>query len=423
MQQTNPSVQAVHLVGSWDNFSKAYTMERDSRRDRGQWRGCHTFENIICDGDAETVPKRTGGLKMGSTYYYYYELDGSAEIHDPSLPSTTACPYLPGQAVNTLWIPVEQSLRKRSASMNSLCQDDFKTMDPASKFITPKPAQPPVPSRRLGTAPQQHKRSARSLSPASGWSSFSPRKLFSRKTSSNSLKDVQAQSADDERMHERMTTRSEGSRSRDISPESLRRFLIDDTPLEEKVEQEPAPIISIPEDIVEENEDDDNFATSAVSETMQFTGLSPPPQRSPSPPVVLPMSKFNLPASVTAPRSKRAALPVMPRIQAPVSVPKVVAASPKSAEDSDSTPPAFYFSEDDDDEEEEVFSAKDEQPIAPFAAKNLSTYSLPQSISDRTIKSATGNMFLDAPIPDSDLGDLVSELGWMADFIRGKYDA
>ena len=46
-------------------------MERDVRRARGQWRGCYTFEDIICDGDGGSSPKRTGGLKMGSTYYYY----------------------------------------------------------------------------------------------------------------------------------------------------------------------------------------------------------------------------------------------------------------------------------------------------------------------------------------------------------------
>ena len=46
-------------------------MERDVRRARCQWRGCFKFEDIICDGDGSTSPKRTGGLKMGSIYYYY----------------------------------------------------------------------------------------------------------------------------------------------------------------------------------------------------------------------------------------------------------------------------------------------------------------------------------------------------------------
>ena len=52
-------------------------MERDTRRAQGQWRGCYAFEDIICDGDEQSSPKgtkgpkRSGGLKMGSVYYYY----------------------------------------------------------------------------------------------------------------------------------------------------------------------------------------------------------------------------------------------------------------------------------------------------------------------------------------------------------------
>jgi hypothetical protein len=69
--QTAPTTHSVHLIGSWDNFTKHYPLERDIRRGRGQWRGCYAFEDIICDGDGGSSPKRTGGLKMGSTYYYY----------------------------------------------------------------------------------------------------------------------------------------------------------------------------------------------------------------------------------------------------------------------------------------------------------------------------------------------------------------
>ncbi|KAK3997359.1 hypothetical protein QBC44DRAFT_303561 [Cladorrhinum sp. PSN332] len=378
-------------------------MERDSRRDRGQWRGCYTFKDIILDGDARSVQKRDGGLKMGNTYYYYYELDGSQEAHDPAAPSTNTCPYLPGQTVNRIEVPVEKSLRSRSASTSSLRQEDFKTMDPAAKFNTPKPAVAPTAAdRRAGTAPHhQHKRSARSISPASGW-----RKLFSRKASSSSLRTMASthQSAveDDERGHS-SSSRSEGSRSRDISPESLRRFLIDDAPLSEE------PAVAIPEDIVEENEEDDdndNFATSAVSETMQFTGLSPPPARamSPSPPPTsyqqpqqpqqkLPMSKFNV---------------VVPSVTAAVEAPL-------------ESPPAFYFSEAEEEEEEE----------APLTVRNLkgtlSTYSLPQSAGaspaskDQDVP-AVPSLLSAHQIPDSGLvDDLVSELGWMASFIGTKY--
>jgi hypothetical protein len=47
-------------------------MQKDSRKGHGEWTGCYTFEDIICDGDVSDIhEKRTGGLKMGGTYWYY----------------------------------------------------------------------------------------------------------------------------------------------------------------------------------------------------------------------------------------------------------------------------------------------------------------------------------------------------------------
>lgn len=74
--ETHPSVQSVSLVGSWDNFTQSYPMERDVRRDRGQWRGCYEFKNIICDGNQPAIARRNGGLKMGQPYYYYVSIGG-----------------------------------------------------------------------------------------------------------------------------------------------------------------------------------------------------------------------------------------------------------------------------------------------------------------------------------------------------------
>ncbi|TQS37535.1 hypothetical protein Golomagni_01983 [Golovinomyces magnicellulatus] len=136
MVQTLSSTHSVHLIGSWDNFTKRYYMERDPRKARGQWRGCHRFKDITCDGDGFCGPKRTGGLKMGSRYYYYYELDGSVEHYNEKMPYTTSCPYLPGQPVNYLWVPLEiPRLRKRSASMSSVRSEDLKTIDPTDKYV------------------------------------------------------------------------------------------------------------------------------------------------------------------------------------------------------------------------------------------------------------------------------------------------
>ncbi|KAJ4292252.1 hypothetical protein N0V88_005883 [Collariella sp. IMI 366227] len=242
-------------------------MERDSKRARGQWRGCYSFKDIVCDGDAGAVPKRNGGLKMGHTYYYYYELDGVSETHDPSQPSTNTCPYLPGQTVNTLWIPVEQSGRKRSASLSSIHEEDFKTMDPASKFLTPRPAPPPPePIRRVGTALPRLQDQKRSASPSSSWI-FSPRKLFSRNIINDPSLGRQPLAGH--------------------LPESLRRFLVDtpstttttNTPTTPTptATTTPRPAIHIPYDIVEENEpeDDDNFATLPISALQPMSPRSP----------------------------------------------------------------------------------------------------------------------------------------------------
>lgn len=68
----NPNVRSVKLLGSWDNFSKPYSMERDRRVGPGQWRGCHTFTDIVRDGShPDPSNGRSGGLKMGGTYWYY----------------------------------------------------------------------------------------------------------------------------------------------------------------------------------------------------------------------------------------------------------------------------------------------------------------------------------------------------------------
>jgi len=48
-------------------------MRRDERTSKDRWRGCHTFKDIVCDGETvESGDKsRDGGLRMGGTYWYY----------------------------------------------------------------------------------------------------------------------------------------------------------------------------------------------------------------------------------------------------------------------------------------------------------------------------------------------------------------
>ncbi|RKF72716.1 hypothetical protein GcM1_247178 [Golovinomyces cichoracearum] len=143
-------------------------MERDPRKARGQWRGCHRFKDITCDGDSFCGPKRTGGLKMGSRYYYYYELDGSVEYYNEKMPYTTSCPYLPGQPVNYLWVPLEiPRLRKRSASMSSVRSEDLKTIDPTDKYIELRiqPVSPTIPRSNTSTSVLLDQKSDRTRPP------------------------------------------------------------------------------------------------------------------------------------------------------------------------------------------------------------------------------------------------------------------
>ena len=499
-------------------------MERDIRRGRGQWKGCHSFHGIIPEHGAlgasanpSSNNKRTGGLRMGHTYYYYvsprgthiisclhtlvlflhfhstrkltcacfqYELDGSTETHDPAMPSTTACPYLPGQTVNTMNVPVEKTLRRRSASLSSVCASNFQTLNPQSKFITPRPvpAIPPVPSDpaafelranpvRMGSAPcltELKLGSRRSLSPSTAW-----RRIFARKLPSRDNSRARSQDSDDRSMGSsgavdgsRSSTPSEGVRTRDMSPESLRRFLSDESPPrpDSATLSERPSVLLIPEDIVEENEDDDNFATSAVSETESFpTTLSPPPRRLGTPETFpFPISNASaltlIPTRPASPRNRTPGQrtptnlplsPTFPRLgtlsQQPSSFSSAsssLLSSPVSVHSPEEEYTSFYDSNDEDD----MLSTTDDdalsyqpQPDMPTQTRDFEGYSLPQqgdmgkpspnanlpfthvnspqllARSDASM-TVSGSNLLGTTI-DSGLDDFASELGWIVDTI------
>ncbi|KAM0794498.1 hypothetical protein BDR22DRAFT_689619 [Usnea florida] len=157
MLQAPTTVFSVEILGSWDNFSKPYQLKRDRKTGPGQWRGCHTFQNITCDGDTLNIStSRDGGLKMGGTYWYYYVLDGDIEYHDPAEPSTNLCPLLPGQMVNVLDVPVQGEVffaRSRGDSSSSVDSAVF-TLDPKDKYLSPG-------VRRSTTTSAVHSRKAR----------------------------------------------------------------------------------------------------------------------------------------------------------------------------------------------------------------------------------------------------------------------
>jgi hypothetical protein len=186
--------QSVSLLGSWDNFHRRYPMERDPRRGAGQWRGVHSFKDIVCDGPSSSSnsprnDKRNGGLKMGHEYWYYYELPDGTEICDPSLPTTTKCPYLPGQEVNVLHVPIQAypfSGRERSASESATFliksasgRDDeifsapLQTMNPDDKFLKPRPV-PQIPDPRALPPTRLNSAPAAPASPPSAGLPFTP---------------------------------------------------------------------------------------------------------------------------------------------------------------------------------------------------------------------------------------------------------
>ncbi|CAL5866892.1 uncharacterized protein PFLUO_LOCUS1103 [Penicillium psychrofluorescens] len=165
---TNPNVRSVKLLGSWDNFSKPYAMERDRRVGAGVWRGCHTFTDIMGDGPPNDRSQwRTGGLKMGATYWYYYLLDDDVEHFNEAEPVTTKCPLLPGQPVNVLNVPIilpDSRSHGRSMS-NSSEKLEIRTMNPEDKYLNPrKPPKPTLPL--LNTSkPQRSATAATKASP------------------------------------------------------------------------------------------------------------------------------------------------------------------------------------------------------------------------------------------------------------------
>jgi len=173
--------------------------------------------------------------------------------------------------------------------MNSLRNTDYKTMDPVDRFTTPKP--PSSGHRRefriASASSILPKRATRSVSPAPSWTGTARRFLGlrhkdgERGRKSNLREEFQEEDVfveeNDASIETRSVTPSGSIRSRDLSPESLRKFLSDDTPTScANVE---TISLSIPDDIAEETDydDDDNFATSPAAERAEFTTLSPPP--------------------------------------------------------------------------------------------------------------------------------------------------
>ncbi|CAE7030363.1 hypothetical protein PTNB73_05529 [Pyrenophora teres f. teres] len=128
------ALRCVAVLGSWDNFSRPYPLELDSRGGCNIWKGCFIFSDIVCDGDLQQqTSKRDGPLKMGGTYWYYYKVDEDEERHNPAEESTTFCPLLPGQRLNVLDVPREGHYRSTSDTTSAF------TRNPQDRYLTPVP--------------------------------------------------------------------------------------------------------------------------------------------------------------------------------------------------------------------------------------------------------------------------------------------
>lgn len=69
-----------------------------------------------------------------------YRLDGDTEHFNPVEPSTNRCPFLPGQHVNILEVPVQAIEPLRRYGSSDSVGSDVYTLDPGAKYISPKPS-------------------------------------------------------------------------------------------------------------------------------------------------------------------------------------------------------------------------------------------------------------------------------------------
>jgi hypothetical protein len=241
---------------------------------------------------------------------------------------------------------------------------------------------------------------------------------------------------------------SNRSRTRSISPESLRRFLSDDIPTRPGSTLSERPTLIIPDEIMEENdEDDDDFIISAVSETQSFaTRLSPPPRQRPaSSTVIAPLTTANLssltlntmrPVSRQESRSQSGDHLVVSQLEsaALTSTASSAVASPSSAVPLEEEMLTFYDDSNDDDEHGRQRSVartsfvgyrlpeNDNEPlkldhVPTFGQDHTHLYPERGSEGLTVAKSP----YLLSPIASGfGIDDFVTELGWVVDTIGNK---
>jgi hypothetical protein len=238
--------------------------------------------------------------------------------------------------------------------------------------------------------------------------------------------------------------------------------LTEDPPSRPGSNRSERPTLVIPEDIAEENEeneDDDNFATSAISEYPPFAmGLSPPPaQRPTTPRESAPLTSKNLSSLTLATlcppsrgqdtRGKDTVEKEMPSLEIPTQAPSTVLtsaassvmASPLSALTPDEEMLTFYDDSNDEDEEVPASGLSVRRKAVPLRSR-FTGYSLPQQGDNRKKfeLQATGarlnppslvaeplspadtlSKVLLSPV-DTGLDDFLNELGLIVDTVGTK---
>ncbi|OJJ48116.1 hypothetical protein ASPZODRAFT_61739 [Penicilliopsis zonata CBS 506.65] len=125
--RTSPNVKTVHLVGSWDNYSRQLPLSQDSSK-AGAWAGTFRFQ--------------TSMLRLGSRYWYYYIMDGYHVSHDPAVEYTVE--PTTGRKLNILNVPKASPKQPPpiSTSMGS-----SRSSVPKGRALSPSRIRHPRPSR------------------------------------------------------------------------------------------------------------------------------------------------------------------------------------------------------------------------------------------------------------------------------------
>ncbi|KAJ5698193.1 hypothetical protein N7462_000198 [Penicillium macrosclerotiorum] len=124
--RTSSNVKTVHLVGSWDNYSRQLPLSTEGKP--GAWAGKFRFQ--------------TSTLKLGSRYWYYYIMDGYHVSHDPAVDYTVE--PTTGRKLNILDVPAGKSSSgssERKSRRTSSGVATGRSLSP-SRIQHPKPSKP-----------------------------------------------------------------------------------------------------------------------------------------------------------------------------------------------------------------------------------------------------------------------------------------